>query len=64
MCCLCFSSDLALRVVIRCDEERDPCANNPCLNGGSCDVTSDFRYICNCTNGYTGQNCETDIGKL
>ena len=34
--------------------QTDPCIPNPCLNGGTCDVG-----LCTCTEGFTGQNCET-----
>ena len=38
----------------------DDCASNPCENNGTCiDLVSN--YTCNCTQGYTGKNC--NIGK-
>ena len=35
-----------------------PCNNNPCNNGGYCIATSARSYICRCTVGYEGTNCE------
>ncbi|XP_019640291.1 PREDICTED: pro-epidermal growth factor-like [Branchiostoma belcheri] len=38
-----------------------PCDSAPCENGGTCRVTGDDSYICDCTHnfsGYTGTNCE------
>ena len=40
----------------RC-ENRDPCANNPCVNGNC--IAQGSNYICQCKPGYTGQRCET-----
>lgn len=34
----------------------DTCVTNPCLNGGSCEVTWND-YTCHCTPGYRGRNC-------
>ncbi|KAK8737436.1 hypothetical protein OTU49_004483, partial [Cherax quadricarinatus] len=36
------------------------CANQPCLNGGSCTQTP-YSYTCICQPGYTGRNCEVDV---
>ena len=33
-----------------------------CENGGSC-VSSPPGYNCTCADGYTGTNCEAEIGK-
>ena len=35
----------------------NPCANNPCLNGGNC-LISASTYCCNCLPGYSGSNCQ------
>ena len=35
------------------------CSINPCLNGGTCNVTNTKDYVCNCDRQYTGVNCET-----
>ena len=59
-----FHPDRALYVALRCNVEKILCDNNECQNGGTCQVISDIRYICTCPGGYTGQNCDTDIGKL
>ena len=38
--------------------EPKTCADEPCLNGGTCtDVTAG--YQCTCTSGFTGTDCET-----
>ena len=37
-------------------------ANINCQNGGTCEEISDIRFICTCVDGYTGDNCETNIG--
>eukprot|EP00795_Rhopilema_esculentum_P007211 gene7211-12891_t len=38
------------------------CNTNPCANSGTCIVVSQS-YKCQCTNGYTGKHCETDINE-
>ncbi|XP_030896341.1 neurocan core protein isoform X1 [Leptonychotes weddellii] len=38
----------------------DPCENNPCLHGGSCNVNGTM-YGCSCDQGFAGENCEIDI---
>ena len=35
----------------------NPCANNPCLNSGTCSVTGST-YTCSCLPGYSGTNCQ------
>merc|ERR1712100_722237 len=35
------------------------CNPNPCQNGGTCDNGS-HSYTCNCVDGYSGTNCETE----
>ena len=36
----------------------DPCADNPCLNGGICIATNYGGFTCQCQPGYSGQRCE------
>ena len=36
----------------------DPCEDNLCLNNGTCIFQSADDYECNCTEGYSGINCE------
>ncbi|XP_031293563.2 neurocan core protein isoform X1 [Camelus dromedarius] len=38
----------------------DPCENNPCLHGGTCEANGTM-YGCSCDQGFTGENCEIDI---
>ena len=36
----------------------NPCASNPCLNGGNCSATSVSNFSCECDPLYSGGNCE------
>ena len=36
----------------------DPCAQNPCLNGGRCVANTIGGFTCVCITPYTGQRCE------
>ncbi|UJR26457.1 hypothetical protein I4U23_007787 [Adineta vaga] len=38
-------------------QPRNPCAQNPCLNGGQC-ISSGQGFICNCPETHTGNRCE------
>ncbi|XP_042336218.1 neurocan core protein [Sceloporus undulatus] len=40
--------------------EADPCDNDPCLHGGTCQSSGNIS-TCNCLRGFTGENCEIDI---
>ncbi|XP_071952131.1 uncharacterized protein [Antedon mediterranea] len=40
----------------------DECTTNPCLNGATC-FNFGGSYVCSCVPGYTGTDCETDIGE-
>ncbi|KAG5681002.1 hypothetical protein PVAND_010471 [Polypedilum vanderplanki] len=43
----------------RCDIITDIClATQPCENGGICTKLPDNKYQCDCTLGYTGNNCQ------
>jgi hypothetical protein len=37
--------------------DRDECITNPCLNGGIC-INREPYYLCDCPDGYFGENCE------
>jgi hypothetical protein len=39
------------------------CPTNPCVNGGTCQMTTATTYRCNCVVGFTGTFCETRIGR-
>jgi hypothetical protein len=43
------------------DMVRDPCASFPCMNGALCavdDTAHRITYICRCSDGFSGRNCE------
>ncbi|XP_053152058.1 neurocan core protein isoform X2 [Hemicordylus capensis] len=40
--------------------ETDPCDNDPCLHGGTCQSNGNLSS-CSCPWGFTGENCEIDI---
>jgi len=48
----------------RCERKlgplENPCASQPCLNGGQCAPTDVTSYQCQCPAGFDGQNCELD----
>lgn len=43
-------------------QQADPCASNPCANGGQC-VPFDSSYVCKCTLGFHGANCKEDVNE-
>ncbi|XP_069350449.1 neurocan core protein [Eulemur rufifrons] len=42
------------------DVPLDPCENNPCLHGGTCNANGTM-YGCSCDQGFAGENCEIDL---
>ena len=41
-------------------QNSNACNNNPCLNGGTCQVIGiGNNYLCLCSSFYTGTNCQT-----
>ncbi|KAF1557034.1 hypothetical protein FQV19_0001980, partial [Eudyptula minor] len=45
-----------------CEEPGDPCASQPCLNGGICQYNQSG-YVCDCPAGFLGHSCEIDINE-
>lgn len=43
-------------------QQADPCASNPCANGGQCSPF-DFDYLCHCTPFFSGQTCKQDVNE-
>ncbi|XP_070540032.1 slit homolog 2 protein-like [Ptychodera flava] len=41
----------------------DPCLSQPCLHDGECINDLTEGYICKCSNGYKGQNCDEEINE-
>ncbi|XP_071489782.1 uncharacterized protein [Diadema antillarum] len=54
---------IALRFELLGCRDSNPCASNPCQNGGSC-IHDEIRntYVCRCPEAYSGQNCDEAIG--
>lgn len=42
--------------------QADPCASNPCANGGQCSPF-ESHYICTCTPTFHGQTCKVDVNE-
>lgn len=40
----------------------NPCASNPCANGGQCSAF-DSTYICTCPPAFHGQTCKQDVNE-
>ncbi|GBN82460.1 hypothetical protein AVEN_169304-1 [Araneus ventricosus] len=43
--------------------EKDPCSDDPCVNGGTCYVYRSS-YECGCLEPFSGKNCEIDNGGI
>lgn len=43
-------------------QQADPCASNPCANGGQCSAI-ESHYICTCTPFFFGKTCKQDINE-
>ena len=48
----------------RCEKSSDLCTNDTCGNNGKCVAFDSTRFVCECPLGFTGDRCETNIGKL
>jgi len=55
-------SEFFLLFSATCSSLRDPCVDDPCLNG-TCIPHGTFYRQCDCYDGFTGLNCETNIGE-
>ncbi|XP_076799980.1 uncharacterized protein LOC143445052 isoform X4 [Clavelina lepadiformis] len=44
---------------IICSVNDGPCSRQPCLNGGKCNDLGDGSYNCTCSDGYSGDSCES-----
>jgi hypothetical protein len=49
--CFCFHTSPPLGI--------DPCASQPCRNGGICQPVNGNSYQCICPSGYSGFDCST-----
>ena len=52
-----FTTCYAVNSYICCDFTVDFCFDEPCQNGGTCQLTSNG-YNCQCAAGYLGSDCE------
>ncbi|XP_044018032.1 agrin-like isoform X3 [Aphidius gifuensis] len=43
---------------LNCENSLDPCINEPCQHGATCDILPQGGYICKCPPGRTGEHCE------
>lgn len=43
-------------------QQADPCASNPCANGGRC-LPFEASYICSCPTGFHGPTCRQDVNE-
>lgn len=50
------------RIAVSNVVQQNPCAPNPCINGGTCLQIPGGGYICQCPNSYAGVRCENFFG--
>jgi hypothetical protein len=56
--CLCVDDMERQRVVVVVVEVVDPCASQPCSNGGTCQPVTGITFQCICPLGSSGTRCE------
>ncbi|CAH1774180.1 unnamed protein product, partial [Owenia fusiformis] len=54
-----INSAIGYRAISDC-RDRNPCAVRPCHHNGRCEDLGDGAYRCDCSDGYTGKNCEAE----
>ncbi|CAF0986672.1 unnamed protein product [Adineta ricciae] len=45
------------------DSSLEPCAINPCENGGICLSNAQMKYVCQCPKSHYGQHCDKSFRK-
>ena len=54
---------MVIFIFFSCQLPQTPCVKNPCLNGGQCIAMNNFYRLCLCAEGFSGVDCEIDLGK-
>lgn len=52
------NSYIEMRSIKQCKACLLPCQVKPCMNNATCEPQGQTGYVCICTSGYTGKNCE------
>ncbi|ELT98502.1 hypothetical protein CAPTEDRAFT_178659, partial [Capitella teleta] len=61
--CKQLSYGVKIRLAVCCStpEVKDPCESNPCKNGGLCVAQGSTSFTCDCSAGFEGSTCESEI---